>query len=240
MPKFLNNKLKPNKKWIKRVLHGFVPSRYVLLVFLTFYFTGFIFAYIAPHLAQSTFNGGFFLGEMDAKIQIPQTLTFAYLENQFINYLGAISWGLFVNNMRTSFLCIFSGIAIVPVVLISLFSSLGAITYLLILKVGVFKAFLIMFGSFHLYFEVLAAILVIDAFLKFYGSFLISLRQRSAQRFKNEIINGVLPILVSITVLLAIAAVLEVFWSTWWVYILTHSYVSWHDFYLGLYSCLVR
>ena len=234
------NKLKPNKKWIKTFLRGFIPSKYVFLIFLIFYFAGFIFAYVAPHLAQSTFNGGFLLGELDAKIQVPQTITLVYLENQFIHYLGAVSWGLFVSNMRTSFLCIFSGIAIVPVVLISLFSSLGAVTYLLILKVGIFKAFLIIFGSFHLYFEVLAAMLVIDAFLKFYGSFLISIREGSTRRFKNEVINGVLPILLSITTLLAVAAVLEVFWSTWWVYILTHSYVSWQNFYLGLYSCIVR
>jgi hypothetical protein len=234
------NKLKPNKKWIKWFLRGFMPSKYVLVTFLIFYFTGFVFAYLSPHLAQSIFNGGFLLGELDAKIQIPQTITLDYLENQFIHYLGAVSWGLFVNNMRASFLCIFSGIAIVPVVLISLFSSMGAVTYLLILKVGIFKAFLIIFGSFHLYFEVLAAMLVIDAFLKFYGSFLISIREGSTRRFKNEVINGVLPILLSITILLAVAAVLEVFWSTWWVYILTHSYVSWHEFYLGLYSCIVR
>ncbi|AEG19422.1 stage II sporulation protein M [Methanobacterium paludis] len=234
------NKLKPNKKWIKTFLHGFIPSKYAFLTFLIFYFAGFIFAYVAPHLAQSNFNGGFLLGELDAKIQVPQTITLVYLENQFIHYLGAVSWGLFVNNMRTSFLCIFSGIAIVPVVLISLFSSLGAVTYLLILKVGIFKAFLIIFGSFHLYFEVLAAMLVIDAFLKFYGSFLISIREGSTRRFKNEVIYGVLPILLSIIVLLAVAAVLEVFWSTWWVYILTHSHVSWQNFYLGLYSCIVR
>ena len=43
-----------------------------------------------------------------------------------------------------------------------------------------------------------------------------------------------------IVIILAIAAILEVFWSSWWVYILTIHYVSWYDFYFGVYSVTIH
>jgi hypothetical protein len=116
---------------------------------------------------------------------------------------------------------------IIPEILVGLFTTFGSITGLVVLKLGVFKAFLIIFGSFHLYFEFFAVLLVLDAFLKFYGSIYGSIKKRSLKLLKKELISGFLPILFKIIVLLAIGAIIEVFWSTWWVYINTVHYVSW-------------
>lgn len=201
---------------------------------------GFLFAYFEPSKAQSTFNGGFFLGNIEAKIQLPKTITFDYLINQLIYYLGAVSFNIFVNNLFITFLCIFTGIAIIPAILIGLFTFSGSITYLLIAKVGFYKALLILLGSFHLYFEILAGFLAIEAFLKFYGSFINAIRTRSLGEFKEKMRNEFLPLIFRIILLLAIAALLEVFWSTWWVYIITNHYVSWYEFHVGVYSVLVK
>jgi hypothetical protein len=85
----------------------------------------------------------------------------------------------------------------------------------------------------------LAGALIIEAFLSFYGSILNSLRNRSATPFKLGLKNKFIPLLLRIIFLLAVGAILEVFWSTWWVYILTDHYVSWYDFYFGVYSAIV-
>jgi len=99
---------------------------------------------------------------------------------------------------------------------------------------------LILLGSFHLYFEILSAFLAIEAFIKFYGSFINAIRTRNPSEFKEKIRSEFIPLILRIIVLLAIAALLEVFWSTWWVYIITNHYVSWHDFHVGVYSVLVK
>ncbi len=179
------------------------------------------------------------MGTMEVGLQVPDSISIKYFIDQFVKYLGAVSFGIFLNNVVTSFICIFTGIAIIPSILIGLFSSIGAVTFFLMVKVGILKAVLILFGSFHLYLEFLAALLSIDAFLKFYGSFITAVRMKSPQKFKNDIIKDFIPLILKIIVLLAFAAVLEVFWSTWWVYILNHPYVSWYDFYFGVYSATV-
>ena len=107
------------------------------------------------------------------------------------------------------------------------------------MKYGFFKAILIFLGSFHLLLEILAALLSIDAFLKFYGSFANAVLKHDTAAFKKSIKNEFLPLILKIIIVLAIAAVLEVFWSTWWVYILTNHYVSWYDFYFGVRSVFV-
>jgi hypothetical protein len=235
---FQSNSLK--LKSVKNFLRGFLPSRNVFLVGLIFYILGMAFAYLEPQVARSIFNGGFLLGNIDAKIQYSPPISLEYILNQFVYYLGGVSLNLFLNNLFLSLLCIFTGVAIVPILLVGFFGSIGAITCLLVGKVGIFKAFLILSGSFHIYFEFLAALLTIEAFLKYYGSFIRSIRIKSPQKFKKDILKEFLPILLRIMVLLAFAAVLEVFWSTWWVYILTQHYVSWNDFYLGIYSSIIH
>ena len=221
-------------------LKFFLPSKYSFLIFILFYISGLIFALLKPQYAANSFYYGFFLGDIDAKIQLPGIISLNYIFNQFIYYLGGVLFGIFLNNITLTFLCIFTGIAIVPIILFHLFAFTGSLTGLLIFKYGILKAFLVLLGSFHLYFEILAAILSIDAFLKFYGSFKDAILKHDPSLFKKDILDEFLPLIIKIIILLAIAAILEVFWSTWWVYINTHPYVSWHDFYLGVYSSIVQ
>lgn len=235
MSKLENLKLKS----LKNVIYGFLPSKYALSAGIIFYILGFVFAFLNPYYAHSIFNGGFLLGTMEVKLQLPGSISINYLINQFVKYLGAVSFNIFLNNVFISFICIFTGIAIIPSLLIGLFSLIGAVIFFLFMKVGVLKALMILLGSFHLYLEFLAALLSIDAFLKFYGSFIRAVRMKSPQKFKNDIIKDFTPLILKIIVLLAFAAVIEVFWSTWWVYIVNNPYVSWYDFYFGVYSVTV-
>ena len=226
-------------KQFKTILAGFLPSKYVLLVGAIFFLGGLIFALFNPQAAQSSFYGGIYTGKIMVLIQVPDVITFKYAVNQLFYYFGANVFQIFLKNSTFSIICIFSGFLIIPEILIGLFTTFGAITGLLIVKLGAFKAFLIIFGSFHLYFELLAVLLVIDAFLKFYGSIYISIKKRDLSLLKKLLLNEFLPILFKIIILLAIGAIIEVFWSTWWVYINTVHYVSWYDFYLGTYSWIL-
>ena len=228
-----------NKRVIKCLRH-FVPSKYSFLIFVFFYVSGLIFAILKPQYAVSSFYYGFFLGNMEVNIQLPDIISLNYLQNHFIYYLGQYSFGIFLNNIKLMILCIFTGIAIVPVMLTGLFAFSGSLTGMLVMKFGIFKAVLILLGSFHLSLEILAALLSIDAFLKFYGSFANALLNHDFTKFKECVKNEFLPLILKIIVILAVAAILEVFWSTWWVYIITNHYVSWYDFYFGVRSVFVH
>ncbi|MDI6723786.1 MAG: stage II sporulation protein M [Methanobacterium sp.] len=179
-----------------------------------------------------------FLDGIEVKIQMPMDITLDYILNQFIYYLGAVSLGIFLNNLVLMILCIFSGFALIPVILIGLFMKMGTTTFFIVEKLG-FTGILVLIGSFHIYFEFLAALLAIDAFFKFYISFISSIRQHDITVFKEDVLKEFLPIFLRIILLLAFAAILEVFWSTWWVYILTDHYISWYEFYFGAYSVLL-
>ncbi|OPY24465.1 MAG: hypothetical protein A4E27_01248 [Methanobacterium sp. PtaU1.Bin242] len=227
-------------KSIGKFLRGFLPSQHVLIVILIFYVGGVVFTLLDLRSAQFIFNGGFLLGNLEVQITPPSEISWNYFLNQFVYYLGGAAWNIFRNNLEVSLECIFTGIMIIPSILVGLFSFIGAVCTILSLKVGVIKAALIMGGCFHIYFEFLAGALVIEAFLKFYGSILRSVRNRSFTLFKQDMRSKFIPILLRIIFLLAVGAVLEVFWSTWWVYILTNHYVSWVDFYFGVNSALVH
>ncbi len=176
---------------------------------------------------------------MEVNIQLPDIISLNYLQNHFIYYLGQYSFDIFLNNIKLMILCIFTGIAIIPVLLIDLFAFSGSLTGMLVMKFGIFKAVLILLGSFHLPLEILAALLSIDAFLKFYTSFVSAVSKHDTAAFKMGIKNEFLPLILKIIVILAVAAILEVFWSTWWVYIITNHYISWYDFYFGVRSVFV-
>lgn len=229
----IKNKIKVNL-FFERVK----PSKYSLILFFSFFIGGFLFALIDPSKAQSTFHGGFFLNNLTAQIIPPSEISFRYLVNQFIFFLGGTSWSLFFNNLMVSLECIFTGFLIIPIILINLFSFLGSVSYLLILKLGFIKGSVLFLGSFHLIFECWAAIFVIDTFINFYSTLINFWRYRSTKRFINGIFKEFFPRILWIIILLLIAAFLEIFWSTWWVYILTHPYISWIDFYVGVYSCV--
>lgn len=224
-----------NKRVMKCLRH-FVPSKYSFLIFVLFYVSGLIFAILKPQYAVSSFYYGFFLGNMEVNIQLPDIISFNYLQNHFIYYLGQYSFNIFLNNIKLMILCIFTGIAIVPVMLIGLFAFSGSLTGMLVMKFGIFNAVLILLGSFHLPLEILAALLSIDAFLKFYTSFVSAVLKHDTVAFKMSIKNEFLPLILKMIVILAVAAILEVFWSTWWVYIITNHYISWYDFYFGVRS----
>ena len=102
------------------------------------------------------------------------------------------------------------------------------------------KGILVYLGSFHLYFEFLAAMLTMDAFFKFYIPFFNALRDKDVNIFKNSFWKDFLPLVLRIFLILVVAAVLEIFWSSWWVYIFTNHYISWYEFYLGAYSIILK
>ena len=217
-----------------------LPSREVLIVCILFYILGIVFAFMNPVQAHITFPGGMFLDNIVVKIQMPLIISFYYVLNQFVYYLGAVAFKIFLNNIILTFLCIFSGIAAFPVILVGLFMNIGTVTFFLVEKFGFIRGSLVILGSFHLYFEFLAGILSIDAFFKFYIPFYKAIRLKNLKIFKDSFKNDFLPLLLIIILLLAIAALLEVFWSTWWVFIMTDHYISWYDFYFGAYSVLLK
>ena len=225
------------KKQIKEFFKGFLPLKKILVICILFYILGIVFAFVNSDKAHLIFPGGMFLDNLEAKIQVPAVITFDYFLDQFIFYLGAVSFAIFLKNLVLALLSIFSGVAIIPVILVGFFMKMGAITYFAVENMG-FKGILIIFGSLHVYFEALAALLSIETFFKFYISLINSIRNKDINIFKNKVLNEIMPLIIRITLLLAIAAIMEVFWSTWWVYILTHPYVSWYNFYFGAYSIL--
>ncbi|MGZ7049841.1 MAG: stage II sporulation protein M [Methanobacterium sp.] len=227
-------------KSLKNILALFKPSREILIVCILFYILGIVFAFMNPNQAHITFPGGMFLDNIEVQTQIPGVITFDYAVNQFFYYLGAVSFRMFLNNLLLTILCIFSGIAIFPVILIGLFMKMGTTTFFLVERMGFNKGILVFLGSFHLYFEFLAAILAIDAFFKFYIPIIKAIWENDINIFKTSFKNDFLPLLPPIIILLVVAALLEVFWSTWWVYILTDHYISWYDFYFGAYSILLK
>ena len=147
-----------NKKVINCLKHT-VPSKYSFLIFILFYVFGLIFTILKPQHAASSFYYGFFLGNMEVNIQLPDIISLNYLQDHFIYYLGRISFGIFLNNITLLVLCVFTGIAIAPVMLTGLFAFSGSLTGMLVMKFGIFKAVLILLGSFHLPLEILAALL---------------------------------------------------------------------------------
>lgn len=223
----------------KKFLRGFIPSKEILVVCSLFYILGIVFAFMNPGEAMATFPGGLFLGNIEVKIQPSGPITLDYILNQFIFYLGHVSLNIFLNNLFLIFLCVISGIAIFPLILVGLFMKIGVITFFIIEKLG-FNGILVLLGSFHIYFEFLAAMLAIDGFFKLYIPLLKTIKDKDFNIFKNSFIKEFLPQLIRIVLLLAFASILEVFWSTWWVYILTDHYISWYDFYFGAYSILLK
>lgn len=178
-------KLEFSLKSIREFLQGFLPSRYVLVVGILFYILGIVFAFMNPDSAHLTFPGGFFLNNIDVKIQLPQVITLNYLINQFFCYLGSVSFNYFLNNVLMAILCIFTGIAIFSKILIGLFLNMGVVTFFLIEKYGFITGLSALLGSFQLYFEILAALLAIDAFFKFYIPFINAIRQHDITVFKK-------------------------------------------------------
>ncbi len=205
------------------------PSNNVLLITVIFYLGGFLASFfIKP------FDFGFLTGDFVVYFE-HHPLTWGCLKLQFIDYLGCVIANIFLSNIQLTLLCIFLGFPIFYVILIGLLSFSGALMHTLIDSFG-FKGLVIYLGLIHLHLEILGALLSIDAFIIFYRSLFNFIRGDPIQFFIKETRNKFIPLLLCIILIFLIAAILEVFWSTWWVYVWTHEYIPWHKFYLEIYN----
>ncbi|BDH78633.1 MAG TPA: hypothetical protein GXX31_01140 [Methanothermobacter sp.] len=214
---------------ILRFLKSFKPSNPLILVALLFYIGGFISSFF-----MKAFNFGFLTGDFIVYFK-PHPMTWDYLRVQFIDQLGGAAFNIFISNVMVVFSCIFLGFPIVNTVLVNLIGFSGALLNALISRFGL-KGLIIYLGLFHLHFEILGALLSIDAFLAFYASIYHSLKAGSARIFTREVKSGFLPLLLKILIIFLFAAFMEVFWSTWWVYVWTHKYIPWQQFYFEVYN----
>lgn len=221
------------KKFIKYIL----PSKKVILLATFFYFFGIFIALDNHDLNNLPFAFGFLTGNLSVQF-CSNPITLDYLKLQFIDYLGKVTQNIFLSNMQIALLCIFSGIFIIPAILVGLISFSGDLLYTLGINFGL-KGIIMYSGLLHLHLEIWAALLSIDAFIVFYWSIIKSFRDFSYNPFVDDFKNKFLPLIVLITILFVLAAFFEVFWSTWWVYIFTHPYISWSDFYFYVNSCRV-
>lgn len=222
------------RRELKRFLLNLLPSLKVIILASFFFFLGFFWTLQSPTGAAGVFSFGFLTGNMAVNFTPVGSWSWEYIRVQFLDFLGTVWGNIFMWNMQVILLCIFTGIAIIPSILVGLISFSGSLLATLILSMGL-KGVVMFLGLFHLHLEILAALLAIDAFISFYRSLGTSISQWSFQPFKEGFINEFFPLLFKITLILALAALLEVFWSTWWVYVFTHPYVGWFDFYTQLF-----
>jgi hypothetical protein len=218
----------------KRIFFSILPSLKVLILGAFFFFLGFFWTAQDPAGAAAVFSFGFLTGNMTVNFTPVGSWSWEYFRVQFLDYLGNVTGKIFLWNMQVILLCIFTGIAIIPSILMGLLSFSGSLLATLGISMGI-KGLVMYLGLFHLQLEILAALLAIDAFLSFYLSLGSSISKWSLQPFKDGFKNEFFPLIFRITLILALAAVLEVFWSTWWVYVFTHPYISWGDFYTQLF-----
>lgn len=216
-----------------QVILGFLkslkPSNPIILAGLLFYIGGFI-----SYFFIKTFNFGFLTGDFIVYFK-SHPLTWDYIRIQFIDYLAGVAFNIFISNVLIVFSCILLGFPIVNAVFVNLIGFSGALLNALISRFGV-EGLIIYLGLFHLHFEILGALLSIDAFLTFYTSLYRSLKTGSAKIFTKELKSRFLPLLLRILIIFLFAAFMEVFWSTWWVYIWTHKYIPWQQFYFEVYN----
>jgi len=214
-------------------LKGLKPSNPVILAAIIFYIGGFItYFFIEP------FNFGFLAGDFIVYFKF-HPITWDYLRMQFIDYLGGVTFSIFISNILVVSSCIFLGFPIIKTILVNLIGFSGALLHVLINRFGL-KGLIIYLGLIHLHLEILGALLSIDAFIIFYTSLYHYIKAGSTQIFARELRDKFLPLLLKIIIIFLFAAFMEVFWSTWWVYIWTHQYIPWHQFYLEVYNVKLR
>ncbi|MGB9844791.1 MAG: hypothetical protein ACPLF9_03450 [Methanothermobacter tenebrarum] len=214
---------------ILRFFKNLKPSNPIILVAFLFYIGGFI-----SYFFIKTFNFGFLTGDFIVYFK-SHPITWDYLKIQFIDRLGGVTFNIFISNVLIVFSCIFLGFPIINAVFLNLIGFSGALLNALISRFG-FEGLIIYLGLFHLHLEILGALLSIDAFFAFYISLYRSLKAGSVNIFTKELKSGFLPLLFRILIIFLFAAFMEVFWSTWWVYIWTHKYIPWHQFYFKVYN----
>jgi hypothetical protein len=116
MPSWKNVPIRPGKR-IKSFIIGFRPSKYSSIIFVIFFIGGFLFAFMDPAKAQSTFDGGFLLNHLTAQFIPPNEISFQYFMDQFVFFLGKVSWGIFQQSV-VSLIASFQ-ILNIPVILIN-------------------------------------------------------------------------------------------------------------------------
>lgn len=214
---------------ILRFFKSLKPSNPILIIALLFYIGGFV-----SYFFIKTFNFGFLTGDFVVYFK-PHPITWDYVRIQFINYLGGVAFNIFISNVLILFFCIFLGFPIISAVFLNLIGFSGVLLNVLISRFGL-KGLIIYLGLLHLHLEILGALLSVNAFLTFYTSLYRSMKAHSASIFIKELKRKFLPLLFRILIIFLFAAFMEVFWSTWWVYIWTHKYIPWHQFYFEVYN----
>ncbi|MBE2899997.1 hypothetical protein DNK57_04090 [Methanothermobacter thermautotrophicus] len=197
---------------------GIIPHPGILAFAMVLYFLGFVLDASGRSLAY-----GFLTGDM-----VVHFSTFPGFREQFIDYLSATALWVFISNITQVTVFIFTLATVYPV--LKIFILAGALLHNLLEGWGV-RGLMIYAGTLHLHLEVTGCLLSLQAALVFVRSVLGAIQQRSPGPIVTALRENLAFLIPLIILLFAIAAILEVFWSTWWVYNLTHGPVSWTYFY---------
>jgi len=202
---------------------GIIPHPGILAFAMALYLLGFVLDASGRPLAY-----GFLTGDL-----VVHFSTFPGLREQFIDYLLATAFWIFISNITQVTVFIFSLATFYPV--LKIFVLAGALLHNLLVGWGV-RGLLIYAGTLHLHLEVTGCLLSLQAALVFVRSLLGTIQHRSRGPLVTALRENLAYLIPLIILLFAIAAILEVFWSTWWVYNLTHGPVSWRYFYTHVFS----
>lgn len=201
----------------RKGLDGMIPGPPILMVATLLYISGFLldaFGMPPPY--------GFLNGNM-----VVHFSSFPGFREQCIDYLGATAFWIFISNITQVLVFIFTLATTIQVLKLIVLS--GALLHNLVSTWG-FRGFLIYAGTVHLHLEVMGCLFSLQAARIFIGSVLKSISRCSVEPLRN-IKERLLFLVVLVTVIFAMAAIIEVFWSTWWVYIFTERQVSWTYFH---------
>ncbi|MGB9837303.1 hypothetical protein [Methanothermobacter sp.] len=199
-------------------LEGIIPGPAILMVAMILYISGFFLDASGMPPAY-----GFLKGNM-----VVHFSSFPGFREQFIDYLGATAFWIFISNLIQALVFIFTLATTIQVLRIFVLS--GALLHNLVSMWG-FRGFLMYAGTLHLHLEVMGCLFSLQAARVFIGSIMESISRGSAEPLLGEIKERLLFLIVLIAVIFATAAIVEVFWSTWWVYVFTERQVSWTYFH---------
>ncbi len=202
----------------KEHLKAIIPHPGLMVLSAALYIYGFV-----SDALGAAGSYGFLTGDM--------TVCFSHYPGfraQFIDYLGGVALGIFISNIKQALLFIFTLTTAVPV--LNLFVLAGGLLHALISRMGLY-GILVYAGTLHIHLEVVGCLLSLEAAAVFFYSLMKSVYTGSAEPFKRAFRERLVILLPVILLVFAAAAILEVFWSTWWVYTLTQQQVSWSYFH---------
>ncbi|MDI9617832.1 hypothetical protein [Methanothermobacter sp.] len=199
-------------------LDGMIPGPAILMVAMLLYISGFLLDASGMPPPYGFLNGN----------MVVHFSSFPGFREQFIDYLGATAFWIFISNITQVLVFIFTLATTIQVLKVIILS--GALLHNLISMWG-FRGFLIYAGTVHLHLEVMGCLFSLQAARVFIGSVLESISRGSAEPMMSAIKERLLFLIVLVAIIFAMAAIIEVFWSTWWVYIFTERRVSWTYFH---------